>query len=88
MRAPIASKARICWQNLTHALSARNTRIDYMCNFVIGESGPELTNYRIAGRYYVVDRLFNQAELRLGTGWGAKKVQIHRQTPIAGGPRG
>ena len=30
--------------------------------FVIGESGPELTNYRIAGRYYVVDRLFNQAE--------------------------
>lgn len=56
--------------------------------FVIGESGPELTNYRIAGRYYVVDRLFNQAELRLGTGWGAKKVQIHRQTPIAGGPRG
>jgi len=56
--------------------------------FVIGESGPELTNYRIAGRYYVVDRLFNQAELRLGTGWGAKKVQIHRQTPIAGGLRG
>ena len=56
--------------------------------FVIGDSGPELTNYRIAGRYYVVDRLFNQAELRLGTGWGQKKVQIHRQTPIAGGPRG
>ncbi|HPI50090.1 MAG TPA: TrbG/VirB9 family P-type conjugative transfer protein, partial [Hyphomonadaceae bacterium] len=56
--------------------------------FVIGESGPELTNYRIAGRYYVVDRLFNQAELRLGTGWGAKRVQIHRQTPIAGGARG
>jgi len=53
--------------------------------FAIGESGPELTNYRIAGRYYVVDRLFDKAELRLGTGWGAKKVQIHRQTPIAGG---
>lgn len=35
--------------------------------FVIGESGAaELVNYRVAGRYYVVDRLFAAAELRLG----------------------
>ncbi|RYE63508.1 MAG: P-type conjugative transfer protein TrbG, partial [Oxalobacteraceae bacterium] len=26
----------------------------------------ELVNYRMAGRYYVVDRLFGAAELRLG----------------------
>jgi len=56
--------------------------------YVIGDEGPELTNYRVVGRYYVVDRLFTKAELRLGTGWGQKKVQIHRQTPIAGGVRG
>lgn len=56
--------------------------------FVIGDAGPELVNYRVAGKYYVVDRLFTKAELRLGSGWGEKKVQIYRQTPIAGGPIG
>lgn len=36
--------------------------------FVIGSSGKaELVNYRIRGHYYVVDRLFAAAELRLGT---------------------
>jgi type IV secretion system protein VirB9 len=35
--------------------------------FVIGSSGEaELVNYRMSGRYYVVDRLFGAAELRLG----------------------
>ncbi len=35
--------------------------------FVLGERGEaELVNYRMAGRYYVVDRLFTRAELRLG----------------------
>ena len=35
--------------------------------FVIGSSGhAELINYRQSGRYYVVDRLFSVAELRLG----------------------
>jgi type IV secretion system protein VirB9 len=35
--------------------------------FVIGASGqPELVNYRMRGLYYVVDRLFGVAELRLG----------------------
>jgi type IV secretion system protein VirB9 len=35
--------------------------------FVIGASDrPELVNYRMRGRYYVVDRLFGAAELRLG----------------------
>ncbi len=36
--------------------------------FVIGPGGAELVNYRMHGRYYVVDRLFDAAELRLGTG--------------------
>jgi type IV secretion system protein VirB9 len=35
--------------------------------FVIASSGrAELVNYRLSGRYYVVDRLFSAAELRLG----------------------
>jgi P-type conjugative transfer protein TrbG len=35
--------------------------------FVVGEGGgAELVNYRVRGRYYVVDRLFSAAELRLG----------------------
>lgn len=37
--------------------------------FVRGTSGrSELVNYRVRGRYYVVDRLFTAAELRLGEG--------------------
>lgn len=44
--------------------------------FVIGEDGEaELVNYRVAGRYYVVDRLFGAAELRLG-GKRQKVVRI------------
>ena len=47
--------------------------------FVIGEDGEaQLVNYRVAGRYYVVDRLFGAAELRLG----GKKQQIVRITAV------
>ena len=36
--------------------------------FVLGDGGDaELVNYRIRSNYYVVDRLFQAAELRLGT---------------------
>ena len=43
--------------------------------FVLGSSGrAELVNYRQRGRYYVVDRLFSAAELRLG----AKRQQVVR----------
>ena len=47
--------------------------------FVIGDKGvAELVNYRVQGRYMVVDRLFAHAELRLGTGRTAKRVSIKR----------
>ncbi len=60
---------------------------------VIGDEGLEAVNYRIRGNYYIVDRLFKKAELRLGSGWTQKRVVIIRQTPIAavstnGGPNG
>lgn len=45
--------------------------------FVVGASGGiELVNYRKRGRYYVVDRLFEAAELRLG----GKRQQVVRIT--------
>jgi P-type conjugative transfer protein TrbG len=35
--------------------------------FVVGTTGEsELVNYRVRGHYYIVDRLFGAAELRLG----------------------
>jgi type IV secretion system protein VirB9 len=46
--------------------------------FVIGaDGGTELVNYRARQNYYVVDRLFAAAELRLG-GDGQQKVRIVR----------
>lgn len=43
--------------------------------FVLGPDGAaELVNYRMTGRFYVVDRVFAAAELRLG----AKKQQVVR----------
>jgi type IV secretion system protein VirB9 len=46
--------------------------------FVIGaEGGAELVNYRVRQNYYVVDRLFAAAELRLG-GKGQEMVRIVR----------
>jgi len=62
--------------------------------FVIGnDGGAELVNYRARQNYYIVDRLFKKAELRLGSGWTQKRVTIIRQTPIEavntnGGPNG
>lgn len=49
--------------------------------FVVGESGAaELVNYRVTGRYLIVDRLFGTAELRLGAGRGRKRVRIVNRT--------
>lgn len=50
--------------------------------FVIGASGEaELVNYRVSGRYMIVDRLFARAELRLG---GRKGQQVVRMTRVQG----
>lgn len=36
--------------------------------FLVGDKGEaQLVNYRVKGRYYVIDRIFHVAELRLGT---------------------
>lgn len=48
--------------------------------FVVGPEGntSELVNYRVNGRYMIVDRLFAAAELRFGTGDNQKRVRITR----------
>lgn len=54
--------------------------------FLVGVDGKaELVNYRLRERYYVVDRIFSRAELRLGL----KKQQVVRIDRVAGrGRRG
>ena len=54
--------------------------------FVIGGSGEaELVNYRVQGRYMIVDRLFERGELRLGAGKRARVVRIEREILRRGG---
>lgn len=72
------------WRPLRAFDDGRQTWIEFPANLGTGEAPPlfvlsdkgeaELVNYRVSGRYYVVDRLFAAAELRLG----AKKQQIVR----------
>lgn len=51
--------------------------------FVTSEGGrAELVNYRLRGRYYVVDRLFSSAELRLGER-RQQVVRIIRDNPVS-----
>lgn len=48
--------------------------------FVVGEEGEaELVNYRVNGRYLIVDRLFRKAELRLGAGRRQVRVKIRNR---------
>lgn len=64
------------WRPLRTFDDGRQTFIEFPASIAVGEApplfvvGPEgdaqLVNYRMAGRYYVVDRLFDNAELRLG----------------------
>ena len=77
---------RPAWRPLRAFDDGRQTWIEFPADiatgeapplFVLGEKGEaELVNYRVTGRYYIVDRLFAAAELRLG----AKRQKIVRIT--------
>jgi len=72
------------WRPLRAFDDGRQTFIEFPASIMVGEAPPlfvigaageaQLVNYRVRGRFYVVDRLFDSAELRLGTG----KQQIVR----------
>ncbi|WP_449472547.1 P-type conjugative transfer protein TrbG [Sphingobium chungangianum] len=75
------------WRPLRAFDDGRQTFIEFPASISVGDAPPlfvtgdngeaQLVNYRIAGRYYVVDRLFGAAELRLG-GKRQKIVSIER----------
>ncbi|WP_235536524.1 MULTISPECIES: P-type conjugative transfer protein TrbG [unclassified Sphingomonas] len=76
------------WRPLRAFDDGRQTFIEFPPSLSTGDAPPlfvlgadkkaELVNYRQRGRFYVVDRLFDVAELRLGT----KKQQIVRISRI------
>jgi len=81
------------WRPIRAFDDGRQTFIAFAPDIAVGEAPPlfilgsggeaQLVNYRVAGHYYVVDRLFGAAELRLGE----KTQQIVRITRAEPGGR-
>jgi type IV secretion system protein TrbG len=57
------------------------TTVDAPLIRLVGSQGPEMVNARQAGNVVILDRLFNRAELRLGTGKAAQVVTVQRLVP-------
>jgi type IV secretion system protein VirB9 len=82
---------RPAWRPLRAFDDGQRTYIEFPASLAVGEAPPlflvddkrtaSLVNYRVQGRYYIVDRLFSAAELRLG----ADKQTVVR---ITRGPAG
>ncbi len=82
---------RPTWRPFRAFDDGRQTFIEFPATLAVGEAPPlflvdgkgeaQLVNYRVKGRFYVVDRLFDVAELRLG----AKRQQIVRIRRVAEG---
>lgn len=80
----VVSGDRAAWRPVRAFDDGRQTFVEFPETIVVGDAPPlfvigatgeaELVNYRVRGRYYVVDRIFDVAELRLGT----KKQQVVR----------
>lgn len=72
----VISGDRPAWRPLRAFDDGRQTFIEFPASLSVGEAPPlflvdakgtaSLVNYRVQGRYYVVDRMFDAAELRLG----------------------
>lgn len=68
---------RPSWRPLRALDDGRQTFIEFPATLAVGEAPPlflidakgeaQLVNYRVKGRFYIVDRIFDVAELRLGT---------------------
>lgn len=75
---------RVAWRPIRAFDDGRQTFVEFPETLAVGDAPPlfligatgeaELVNYRVRGRYYVVDRIFDVAELRFGT----KKQQVVR----------
>lgn len=82
---------RPAWRPFRAFDDGRQTFIEFPATLAVGEAPPiflvdrkgdaQLVNYRMKGRFYVVDRIFDVAELRLGT----KHQQIVRISRVTEG---
>ena len=82
------------WRPLRAFDDGRQTFIEFPASLGVGEAPPlfvvdakgeaQLVNFRVQGRFYVVDRLFAAAELRLGTKH-QQIVRISRTTTAGAG---
>ena len=73
----VVSGDRPAWRPLRAFDDGRQTFIEFPASLAVGEAPPlflvgargeaQLVNYRLRGRFYIVDRIFDAAELRLGT---------------------
>lgn len=80
---------RPAWRPLRAFDDGQRTYVEFPASLASNEAPPlflvdregkaELVNYRLSGRFYVIDRIFDVAELRLGL----KKQQIVRINRIA-----
>ncbi|WP_257539154.1 P-type conjugative transfer protein TrbG [Sphingobium sp. CFD-1] len=87
----VISGDQATWRPFRAFDDGRQTFVEFPASIAVGEAPPlfiigptgdaELVNYRVRGRFYVVDRIFNAAELRLGT----RKQQIVRINRVAEG---
>ena len=79
------------WRPLRAFDDGRQTFIEFPASLAVGEAPPlflvdakkdaQLVNYRVHGRFYIVDRIFDVAELRLGT----KNQQVVRISRVTDG---
>lgn len=93
----VISGDKPAWRPLRAFDDGRQTFIEFPASLGVGEAPPlflvdakgtaALVNYRVKGRYYVVDRLFDAAELRLGLKH-QQVVRISRTGEPASGRRG
>jgi type IV secretion system protein TrbG len=87
---------RPAWRPLRAFDDGEKVYLEFPANIAQGEMPPlfivgphqssELVNYRVHSPYYIVDRLFAAAELRLGTN-PQERVRIERFNPTVGGAR-
>ncbi len=87
----VVSGDRPAWRPWRAFDDGRQTFIEFPAALAVGEAPPlflvdakgeaQLVNYRVKGHFYIVDRLFDVAELRLGT----KHQQIVRISRVADG---
>jgi len=93
----VISGDRPSWRPLRAFDDGRQTFVEFPASLGVREAPPiflldqrgeaQLVNYRVKGRFYVVDRIFDIAELRLGTK-DQQKVRISRVADAAPARRG